>query len=187
VRRVLSDQNDHPPVRLYEKFDDIDWMKIIKKSSQLDVIIHYLDTWTRNFSPALTDILKRGGNIRVILPNHKQAELVYAINTRFPKLTEPEISTKISRTHEGLLQVLPDDRRNRGIIETYFTNKMIWYSAFCLDNKMLYLSPFEHERAIRIQSPVTEIDLDAYPEVRVWLQGEMKQLIASSVDKQMSR
>ena len=72
------------------------------------------------------------------------------------------------------------------MIETYFTNKMIWYSAFCLDNKMLYLSPFEHERAIRIQSPVTEIDLDAYPAVRVWLQGEMNRLIASSVEKQMS-
>jgi len=87
VRRVLADQNNHSPVRLYEKFDDIDWMRIIQVSSQLDVIIHYLDDWTRHFSPALTEILKRGGTIRVILPNHKQISLVHAINTRFPKLT----------------------------------------------------------------------------------------------------
>jgi hypothetical protein len=186
IRRALHDQNFQPPVRLHERFDDVDWIRLLADASRIDVIVHYLDDWTRRVSHSLERILANGGTLRVILPNYAQQELVQMINARLPGLSEAEVGAKIQKTHERLVQLLSPQKEGRGMIETCFVSKPIWYSAFCVDDRVLLLSTYDHERGVRIESPVTEIDLEAYPAVRVWLHGEIDRLILGAVEKQTS-
>jgi hypothetical protein len=178
IQRALIDGNVQQPIIVHDSFDHIDWDKRILNASQIKIIVHYLDSWTRYNSAALQGFFAGGGRLQVVIPDYENPELIRNIQPRLPGLDVADVERKLRCTHENLINIIPAERAAEVVLETSFVDKIVWYSAFCIDDKVLFLSPFEHQRGVNIGSPVTEIDLETYPAIRAWLHRETEHLIS---------
>jgi len=178
VRQALIDQQRNMlGSSMYETFDDIDWSEQLKEARQLVVVVHYLDSWLRRAEPALRGLIDRGGRVSVIVPDAERGQVVDAIASRFPDRSREEILEKMRGTKRrivGSCGAIDGEQ-----IDVISVPNMIWYSAFCIDDRWLYLSPFEHFRGNRIRSPVAHIDLEFYKGIAVWFRNECSHLRSS--------
>ena len=178
IQRALIDGNVQQPIVVHDSFDRIDWNKHILNASRIKIIVHYLDSWTRYNSAALQGFFAGGGRMQVIIPDYGNPDLISHIQPRLPGLGFADVERKLRYTHENLTNIIPAEVAGDVVLETSFVDKIVWYSAFCLDDKVLFLSPFEHQRGVNIGSPVTEIDLETYPAIRAWLNRETEHLLS---------
>lgn len=79
--------------------DDVDWGRIIARSTNLDIVVAYYDNWAGQHAAHLRDLFARGGRVRIMMQNPDDAGLLATLSTTFfPDRTSEQIRLRISET-----------------------------------------------------------------------------------------
>ena len=165
------------PNQNYElvEFDKIKWEELLSDARNVDIFVHYFDTWMRNNSESLKGIFSRNGTIRIIIPSVKNKNLVKTIKQRFPEYNENQIKEKINGTKGKLCEY--KNGINQGILETYETSELGYYCGIKIDEKYFIYSSYEHIRTDRkILGPTFIIRIDKEPKLNEWFTKEFANL-----------
>lgn len=160
-------------------FPSINWGELLDDAKQIDIFVHYFDTWIRNNDRLLENVLRRGGKIRIILPSHENKSLIKQIKVRFPEYDEKAIKAKVEKTKEKL--DLIHEHAGTGSLEVFEINELGYYCGIRIDNRFLILSMYDHIRdRMKIESPTFIIKLDLEKYVGEWFDKEFQGLMERS-------
>ena len=117
-----------------------------------------------------------GGKIRIVLPNRDNEQMIQTINGRLPDHNIDSIKENITNTVLLLNRIKEESTNAQALVETTFTNEMIWYCGIKFDNKHLVLSPYEHKRYVGVLSPAIVIDIKKEVELGNWFDKDFFKL-----------
>jgi hypothetical protein len=168
---------------IYHRFNGLPWQELISSSSQIDIVVHYFDTWIHNWVEPLKQLFARGGKVRLILPNYKNGALVEQISSRFPEYTTSQVRDKIENTFRKLVLLKDKSNHPNASVEVHYVDSMVWYCGMRFDRNKVVLSPFEHNREVSVSAPATLVSLDEQQEIHTWFEGELTKLIREATNE----
>ena len=165
----------------YDRFNELPWQDLISSSSQIHIVVHYLDTWMHNWAEPLKQLFARGRQVRQILPTFENAALVEQVSNRFPEYSSSQVRDKIESTFRKLVLLKDKSNHLTASVEVYYVDFMVWYCGIRFDYSELVLSPFEHNREVCVSAPATLVSLDEYQGIHTWLEGELSKLVRDAL------
>jgi hypothetical protein len=169
--------------KIYSKFGDIPWDELFLTCSNLDILLHYFDSSLNSQYDSLLQILNNGGTIRIILPNYENDGIIKIIKKRFPELSDLTIKEKIKNTRHQLNALLDETTNKKAKVKIYLLDDMIFYAGLNIDNRILIISPFEHNRLAYVEAPALLIYLDRNLVIQRWFINEFDYLIQKAIEK----
>ncbi|WP_162656304.1 hypothetical protein [Tuwongella immobilis] len=170
------------PSAVFDNFGKVPWTQFFAGCSNLDIVVHYFDTWINQHEVQLKKMLDRGGRIRIILPNYKNDELVALIKERFPDYTKEQVKKKIQNTFAKLEQIRVKAIHKHAIVVAYDVDSAPWYCGVSFDHRELVLSPYEHDRSLSVAAPATLVELPRLPAFQEWFEKEFAFLMGKAVE-----
>jgi len=165
------------PEQNYEliEFDKIKWEELLSEAKNVDIFVHYFDTWLRNNCDLIKGIFYRDGNINIIIPCIKNNTIIKIIKQRFPEYTEKQIKQKIYGTSEKIYEYKKNI--NKGLLNIYETNELGYYCGIKIDEKYFIYSSYEHIRNDRkILGPTFIIRIDKEQSIGKWFDKEFNNI-----------
>lgn len=94
--RVAADVEDSGLVTLGSRFTNSpDWDHLFREANNLDVFVAYASTWRHTHADKIRDLLRRGGRVRIYLPDPADSINIAALAERF-QTTPTELINRIS-------------------------------------------------------------------------------------------
>lgn len=134
-------------------FKSMDWSSKIKETKNLKMWFKASSSWITKNSKDLTDLLKRGGNITMVVPNYENEKLMNDLvfyHAPYYNIVGPEESIK--KSIQLLLNCVPKDDCT-GKVEIYLHRGMIFWPAYLFDTNYV-MGIHEHSKWNTITSPV---------------------------------
>lgn len=161
-------------------FIKVPWNELLQGAMRLDIIVHYFDTWIRNNGNDIEAIFKRGGTVRLIIPDYTDFILVRSIKARFPEYIESQVKDKIENTMKKL--ELIQKRAGAGNLEVYRIRERVYYCAIRIDEKNIALSNYDHIRdKMKIEAPTFIFEVGKQQFINDWFEKEFLGLAATAV------
>lgn len=153
---------------------DVPWRDFIKRSSQIEISVHYLHAWIDTNSHDLEAFFARGGILKLSLPNPENSEITTFLSRRYQNRTSADIKNKIERTAEKLEFIFKEHAKGEGRIETYYLDRIEWQPMFKFDSRVLVVSWYQSVKTVGIHSPALIIDLADSGTFRSWYEKESR-------------
>lgn len=169
---------------VYERFNDLPWDTWIRESNDIDITVHYFDTWLNTHPDAMRSFFqKKDARLRIILPDHADDALVYSILTRFPDLQHDGLVRKIKNTSDRLNERRTEAKGTKFTLRVFKTNKVQWYCAVRFGNQRTVISVYENARKGGTESPAFVVDHAKHPLLANWIEREFTGLIANAEEQ----
>jgi TIR domain len=165
-------------VALYEHWYAIPWDRVLDAASELEFVVSYMDTWINQTADAIERLFRRGGTVRVYLPQ-RGSDAAARVVDRFPEHTPQAIDTKIEATARKLRSLAEG---SKGRLEVYWTKTFCMCCIMRVDRRILIISPFDHFRRLRIETPSFAIGAGGHPRVNEWVEKEFAGFKKTSAD-----
>lgn len=176
-----SADQDSPIVTLTRTHDDVDWAAIIRNAKQIDIVVHYYDSWVREHYQEFAGLFKRGGRVRLIIPDPEHVEVMSSVQREFfPRHTVERITEKIFATAQNLREAIDAADSPDAKLEIYAFPAALHYAAVIADDRQLHLSVYEQFRGTTIGSQVFHIELIQDRQLCDYWNENIKQFIESS-------
>lgn len=165
----------------YERFNDVPWGEWIRNAKQIDINVHYFDTWLNQHPDAFRDFFsKTGAQCRIILPDVNDDGLLSAIASRFPDMKQNELVRKIRNTSTRLGNFRRDAKASEPALIVCQVKTIQWYCAVRFDNQRTVFSIYENARKGGTEAPAFVIDHSRHPRLSDWTDREFKGLISQA-------
>lgn len=118
---------------------DVEWDALFKRSRSIDIVVAYGSTWRNSNRARLTALAKRGGSIRVFLPDPNDPQTMSVLAARF-KMSPDSLRAKI---HDSI-----DDFRSYssiGNVEIYVRAGDAVFSCYQFDHSSV-LTLYSHSQ-----------------------------------------
>lgn len=156
----------------FDSHREIPWDHIIRTADEeIDVMVYFWNKWVEEYKDALSVFFQNPtARFRLILADDQKPKIRDEIVRLFPGNTDASIQDKIAKTisHLKALETVP------GQVEVYKIPHLLNYSMQCVDQKKLYLSCFEMNRKVPVESPAFFIDLEKNPNAKKFYEKEWK-------------
>lgn len=163
-----------PHVTEYKsQFHLTDLDKEIVDATTIDVCVQGWDGLVTHHKEAWVRFLRdKRGQVNLILP--KVVKDSKTIEHMMQRLGRPRIMqvNEINNTYAELQKLNPVGEPH-GKITRYDYEPMIWYCLIRIDNRIAYLSCYEHIDGGEVESPFLRIRLDRLPLIRAWIDKEL--------------
>lgn len=176
-------------VAFHESFRSADWTRLLgDHTGRLDIVVYYFDSWIKqNHEPLVAFFRKPSTRVRVFVADPNDAVVAKTLARLFNEYKPDELTSKVARTGERLASILREAGAAAERLEFYFVPHVLNYSAQCLDDRTLVLSPFEMYRKGKIDSPAIVIDLARSPDVATWWAKERDGLLSVAKRQEIAR
>lgn len=174
--KSISENKDHhqeqeKDITFFPDFSQVDWENIITRSSKIDIIVCYFDSWVNHNRTRLRNFFENGGEIRVFLGNPEHEDTLKETIRRFPDRTPEQVKEKIQNTYSRIKSIR--DEVKNGNVEGFLLDSPINYSAIIIDDRYVLLSIYEQFRSDHIASSAILIDKNAWQETRDFWKKEI--------------
>jgi hypothetical protein len=177
---VTQIAQDVQNVIVFDNHRKIDWASVLDTSHSMDIAVCYWDSWVKSNWEHLIDFFKRGGHIRLIIPSTTLEAAVSSAHRNFPRYSRDRFIEKVNDTARFMYQALTESGSYVGSLEVYFLKGGLNYAAIRVDNKVIYLSFYEHSNKVRIGAPSILLPLDSSEYLREYWSEEFASLFEQS-------
>lgn len=140
--------------------DDLDWGRIIDRSTNLDIVVAYYDNWANRYAARLTALFGRGGRVRIMMPDPDDTDLLNNLSaTFFPDRTSDQIRKRIVETGAILERLRCEVASPSARLEVLRLPRAPLYAMVIADDRRLYLSTFEQFREAGVRASVFDLRL----------------------------
>lgn len=128
-----------------EDFKYLNWKQVFENASKMELYFSYANTWYSNNMSLIKNYLKKGGKLKVYLPDHRQDLVINTLNQRFSygeyskDKSHPEDCVKIRI--EKTIRTLKGLGKN---VEIFLYSGTFQSSYYILDKKELIFAPQKH-------------------------------------------
>ena len=158
-------------VEEYQYLDDVPWARYIRDAHKIDIVVQGLWDWAKKPGPWL-QFFENGGILNLILPQPQNDAIVRPMADRLNKDIQDQ-----RREIQGTSDVLNGFRDGtNGKLNVCYVDKVLWYCAVRFDDRLLFLSFYEHFRYDkRIESPTYRVALvrQEHEHTRKWINKEL--------------
>lgn len=140
--------------------DDVDWGRIIDRSTNLDIVVAYYDNWADRHAGRLKAMFRRGGRVRIMMPDPDDSSLLDSLSaTFFPDRTSDQIRQRILETEAILERLKGESASPSARLEVLRLPRVPLYAMVVADDRRLYLSTFEQFRDAGVRASVFDLRL----------------------------
>jgi hypothetical protein len=164
-------------VDFFGLYEEVQWDAYFENSMKLDICGHFVNRWAQNQRPHIEQFFRRGGHMRIILPDTENEHILLTMITRYPNRTPSQIVEKITQTKTSIEEIYSYAGNNNAQLEVFYTTKCIWYPAFCFDDNLLVLSFYEMSRRVSIEAPAIVVDLSQTDITKHWFLKEFSSIM----------
>lgn len=165
-------------IREYQSVRKVNWAEVIRSADRsIDICVQGWDGLVKHNWEEWKEFFAKNGQVNLFLPSVPESigesKILPFVAERLNR-TEPEQAKEIRNTQEFLQQIR--DQAKVGKVTLHPVEKMIWYCLIRVDEKVAYLSPYQHVYGPVTDSPTFEIWLDRYPATKGWIAKEINGL-----------
>lgn len=157
----------------YVKFGQVPWAEFLRRSSSVDIVTWYFDSWIRNHRDELREFFARGGRIRLVVPDPRIASIMEVTRERYPELDAEDARKKIVNTGIRLSELAKESGSKSSRVDVYLSRRMLSYSSLRFDSNTVLLSVFDQFRSGQVDSPAFLVDLRKSGALRAYWDKEI--------------
>lgn len=173
---------------IIERFNEVPWASLIINARNIDISVHYFDTWINQNSDAIQDFFKkRDVKLRIILPDSTSQPLLDTLLPRFPELNTENLRHKILNTSNKLRNIHKEAKATKAAVKIFQTQKLQWYCAVRFDKSVAVLSVYENARIGGTRAPAVLVDLTKHAKVAEWLENEFNTILETAREEGSSQ
>lgn len=166
--------------------DDVDWGRIIDRSTNLDIVVAYYDNWATRHGQQLKALFGRGGRVRIMMPDPDEARLLEILSaTFFPDRTPDQIRRRIVDTAAIFARLDEEAASPSARLEVLRLPRVPLYAMVVADDRRLYLSTFEQFREAGVRASVFDLRLSRSTQLGSYWLGRRDLFLAEGSKMEM--
>lgn len=167
--------------------DDVEWGRIIDRSTNLDIVVAYYDNWADRYAGQLEALFARGGRVRIIMPDPSDTDLLNTLSaTFFPDRTSDQIRERILKTAAILERLKAEAASPSARLEVLRLPRVPLYAMVVADDRRLYLSTFEQFREAGVQASVFDLRLSRSTQLGSYWLGRRDLFLRKTLETESS-
>lgn len=148
-------------LELHTRHDKMDWGSVIRSAEKrVDIVVFYYGNWFSALHDEFVSFFQKGGTLTLVMSDPSNAPLMRMVQEHFfEALTPDELANKVANTVSAVERALKDSHSTAAKFECLYFPRALHYSFVLIDNRRLYVSPYEQFRHPTVRAPVFEVDL----------------------------
>ena len=166
----------------FELLSTMPWDQILSQTRHtFDFAVYYWDSWINTHFDALLTLFGRA-NVKVtaFVGDPEVPDVMRELKRYFPGYSSKELANKVTRTGQRLDQIRARAKAPESSLEVRYVQHPLSYSVQVVDDRDLFISPYEMYREDRIGAPAVRWQLNASEAVTEFWAKERRGLIESS-------